>query len=82
MLKYKIIEPGPSESTSPMILVETPGKDPRPCIDYRKLNEMKRTEFYPIPNTEQRIETVAAAKFSTLIDLTKDYWQIPLSPKA
>ncbi|GFT38247.1 uncharacterized protein TNCV_764281 [Trichonephila clavipes] len=28
MLKYKIIEPGPSEYTSPMILVETPGRDP------------------------------------------------------
>ncbi|GFQ94585.1 retrovirus-related Pol polyprotein from transposon 412 [Trichonephila clavata] len=82
MLKYKIIEPGPSEYTSPMILVETPGRDPRPCIDYRKLNEMTRTEFYPIPNIEQRVETVAAAKFITLIDLTKGYWQIPLSPKA
>ncbi|GFR34069.1 retrovirus-related Pol polyprotein from transposon 297 [Trichonephila clavata] len=65
-----------------MILVETPGRDPRPCIDYRKLNEMTRTEFYPIPNIEQRVETVAAAKFITLIDLTKGYWQIPLSPKA
>ncbi|GFR33125.1 retrovirus-related Pol polyprotein from transposon 412 [Trichonephila clavata] len=82
MLKYKIIEPGPSEYTSPMILVETPGRDPRPCIDYRKLNEMTRTEFYPIPNIEERVETVAAAKFITLIDLTKGYWQIPLSPKA
>ncbi|GFV88298.1 retrovirus-related Pol polyprotein from transposon 17.6 [Trichonephila clavipes] len=55
VLKYKIIEPGPSEYTSPMILVETP---------------------------EQRFETVAAAKFITLIDLTKGYWQIPLSPRA
>ncbi|GFY48624.1 retrovirus-related Pol polyprotein from transposon 17.6 [Trichonephila inaurata madagascariensis] len=82
MLKYKIIEPGPSEYTSSMILVETPGRDPRPCIDYRKLNEMTRTELYPIPNIEQRFETVAAAKFITLIDLTKGYWQIPLSPKA
>ncbi|GFW29668.1 retrovirus-related Pol polyprotein from transposon 412 [Trichonephila clavipes] len=82
MLKYKIIEPGPSEYTSPMILIETAGKDPRPCIDCRKLNEMTRTEFYPIPNIEQRVETVAAAKFITLIDLTKGYWQIPLSLKA
>ncbi|GFU71100.1 retrovirus-related Pol polyprotein from transposon 17.6 [Trichonephila clavipes] len=40
MLKYKIIEPGPSEYTSPMILVEMPGREPKPCIYYRKLNEM------------------------------------------
>ena len=82
MLRYKIIEPGDSDYISPMILVETPGREPRPCIDYRKLNEITRTQYYPIPNIEQRVETVAAAKFITLIDLTKGYWQIPLSPKA
>ncbi|GFW77095.1 retrovirus-related Pol polyprotein from transposon 17.6 [Trichonephila clavipes] len=65
-----------------MILVETPGRDPRPCIDYRKLNEVIRTQFYPLPNIEHRIETVAAAKYITLLDLTKCYWQIPLTPKA
>ncbi|GFX45472.1 hypothetical protein TNCV_2740091 [Trichonephila clavipes] len=75
MLKYKIIEPGPSEYTSPI-------RDPGPCIDYGKLNEITRTEFYPIPNVKQRVETVAAAKFIALIDLTKGYWQIPLSPRA
>ncbi|GFT86701.1 retrovirus-related Pol polyprotein from transposon 17.6 [Trichonephila clavipes] len=43
---------------------------------------MTCTEFYPIPNVEQHAETVAAAKFITLIDLTKGYCQIPLSPEA
>ncbi|GFS49092.1 hypothetical protein TNCV_2409691 [Trichonephila clavipes] len=65
-----------------MILVESPGRYPRPCIDYRKLNEVIRTQFYPLPNIEHRIETVATAKYITLLDLTKGYWQIPLTPKA
>ncbi|KAG8197404.1 hypothetical protein JTE90_014891 [Oedothorax gibbosus] len=39
MLEMKVIEPGDSDFTSPMILVEAPGKDPRPCIDYRRLNK-------------------------------------------
>ncbi|GFX70391.1 hypothetical protein TNCV_249131 [Trichonephila clavipes] len=82
MLKYQVIEIGESYYASPMILVETPGRDPRPCIDYRKLNEVIRTQFYPLPNIEHRIETVAAAKYITLLDLTKGYWQIPLTPKA
>ncbi|GFS62269.1 retrovirus-related Pol polyprotein from transposon opus [Trichonephila inaurata madagascariensis] len=82
MLKYQVIEIGESDYASPMILVETPGRDPRPCIDYRKLNEVIRTQFYPLPNIEHRIETVAAAKYITLLDLTKGYWQIPLTPKA
>ncbi|KAF8768441.1 Retrovirus-related Pol polyprotein like [Argiope bruennichi] len=38
MLDLKIIEMGQSDYTSPMLLVEAPGKAPRPCIDYRKLN--------------------------------------------
>ncbi|GFR33252.1 retrovirus-related Pol polyprotein from transposon 297 [Trichonephila clavata] len=62
-------------------LVETPGRDPRPCIDYRKSNELIRTQFYPLPNIEHGIKTVAAAKYITLLDLTKGYWQIPLTPK-
>ncbi|GFY61111.1 retrovirus-related Pol polyprotein from transposon 17.6 [Trichonephila inaurata madagascariensis] len=81
MLKYQVIEIGESEYASPMILFETPGRDPRFRIDYRKLNEVIRTQFYPLPNIEHRIETVAAAKYITLLDLAKDYWQIPLTPK-
>ncbi|GFV23956.1 retrovirus-related Pol polyprotein from transposon 297 [Trichonephila clavipes] len=82
MLKYQVIEIGESDYASPMILVETPGIDPRPCIDYRKLNEVIRTQFYPLPNIEHIIETVSASKYITLLDLTKGYWQIPLTPKA
>ncbi|GBM60314.1 hypothetical protein AVEN_108102-1 [Araneus ventricosus] len=36
MLRHKKIEIGVSDYTSPMILVEVTGRDPRPCIDYRK----------------------------------------------
>ncbi|GFW81091.1 retrovirus-related Pol polyprotein from transposon 17.6 [Trichonephila clavipes] len=50
--------------------------------DLLKLNEVIRTQFYPLPNIEHRIETVAAAKYITLLDLTNGYWQIPLTPKA
>ncbi|GBM51196.1 Retrovirus-related Pol polyprotein from transposon 17.6 [Araneus ventricosus] len=82
MLDLKIIEIGQSDYTSPMILVETPGKDPRPCIDYRRLNSVIRTEYFPLPNIEERVERVAAAKFITVIDLAKGYWQIPLSKRA
>lgn len=82
MLQHKIIEVGDSDYTSPMILVEVAGRDPRPCIDYRKLNKLTKTQFFPLPNIEQRVETVAAAKFISVLDLTKGYWQIPLSPNA
>ncbi|GFY73299.1 uncharacterized protein TNIN_241491 [Trichonephila inaurata madagascariensis] len=68
MLKYQVTEIGESDYASPMILVETPERDPMPCINYRKLNEVIKTQFYTLPNIEHRIETIAAAKYITLLD--------------
>ncbi|GFW44259.1 retrovirus-related Pol polyprotein from transposon 297 [Trichonephila clavipes] len=82
MLKLGIIEVRESDYMSPLILVEVAGKEPRPCIDYRKLNGIIRTEYFPLPNIEQRVEKVSAAKFITVLDLSKGYWQIPLSKTA
>ncbi|GFU66168.1 retrovirus-related Pol polyprotein from transposon 17.6 [Trichonephila clavipes] len=82
MLKLGIIEVGESDYMSPMILVEVAGKEPRPCIDYRKLNGIIRTEYFPLPNIEERVEKVSAAKFITVLDLSKGYWQILLSKTA
>ncbi|GBO43348.1 Transposon Ty3-I Gag-Pol polyprotein [Araneus ventricosus] len=65
-----------------MILVEVAGKDPRFCLVYRKLNKLAKTQFFPLPNIEKRVETVADAKYISVLDLTKDYWQIPLTPNA
>ncbi|GBM62985.1 Transposon Ty3-I Gag-Pol polyprotein [Araneus ventricosus] len=82
MLDLGVIEVGESYFSSPLILVEVPGKDQRPCIDYRKLNSVTRAEYFPLPNIEERVKAVASAKYITVIDLTKGYWQIPLSPQA
>ncbi|GFT81837.1 retrovirus-related Pol polyprotein from transposon 17.6 [Trichonephila clavipes] len=45
LLELGVIEIGQSDYTSPLILVESPNKDPRPCVDYRRLNEITRAEF-------------------------------------
>ncbi|GBM82798.1 hypothetical protein AVEN_139444-1 [Araneus ventricosus] len=78
MLYLKIVEVGESDYTSPIILVEAPGKDPRPCVDYRLLNEITRTAFFPLPNIEERVERVEV----TVLDVAKGYWQILLSENA
>ncbi|MCP8719654.1 MAG: reverse transcriptase domain-containing protein, partial [Asgard group archaeon] len=82
LLELGVIEVGQSDYASPMILVEVPGKDPRPCIDYRKLNAKTMTEFFPLPNIEEVVEKVSAAPFITIMDLTKGYFQIPLTERA
>lgn len=82
MLELGVIEPGESDFTSPLILVEVPGKDPRPCVDYRKLNAITRDQTYPIPNIEERVERVSKAKFISTLDLVRGYWQVPLTERA
>ncbi|GFW77762.1 retrovirus-related Pol polyprotein from transposon 297 [Trichonephila clavipes] len=56
LLELGVIEIGQSDYTSPLILVESPNKDPRPCVDYRRLNEITRAEFFPLPNMEEIVE--------------------------
>ncbi|GFU18471.1 retrovirus-related Pol polyprotein from transposon 17.6 [Trichonephila clavipes] len=82
MLELKIIEPGEPDFTSPLILVESQRKEARPSIDYRRLNKVTRTQFFPLPNIEELLEKVLAAKYISILDLTRGYWQIPLSPRA
>jgi len=82
MIEKGIIIAAESDYTSPAILVEVAGREPRLCIDYRRLNEITKTKYYPLPNIEQRIEAVAKAKYITLIDLAKGYWQIKLTDSA
>ncbi|KAF8769823.1 hypothetical protein HNY73_017430 [Argiope bruennichi] len=66
MLAMKIIQVGYYDYTSPMVLVEVPGKEPRPSIDYRNRNRITKSKFYPLPNIEERIETVFSSKYNTL----------------
>ncbi|GFW06820.1 retrovirus-related Pol polyprotein from transposon 17.6 [Trichonephila clavipes] len=82
LLELGVIEIGQSDYTSPLILVESPNKDPRPCVDYRRLNEITRAEFFPLPNMEEIVEKVSAAPYVTVMDLSKGYFQIPLTPRA
>lgn len=82
MLELGVIEAAESDYTSPLILVEVPGKDPRPCIDYRKLNTITRDQTYPIPNIEERVEQVSAARYISTLDLIRGYWQVPLTERA
>ena len=77
LLELGVIKVRQSNYASPMILVESPGKDLHPCIDYRKLNSKTVIEFFLLSNIEEVVEKVNAALFITIMDLTKDYFQIP-----
>lgn len=52
MLELGVIKPGESDYTFPLIMVEVPGKNPRPCID---ISSTKLDNQGPnLPDTEHR----------------------------
>ena len=82
LLELGIIEVGQSDWSSPINLVESPSKDPRPYVDYRALNAKTRVKFFPLPHIEEVVEKVSSASYITVMDLTKGYFQIPMSERA
>lgn len=81
MLEMNSIKEGVLNFTFPVILVEASGKDQRPCIDYRKLKAITKTEFFRFLILA-RVEKVTAVKYITDLDLTKGFRQIPMTPRA
>lgn len=90
----KWIESGVVErSTSDWAMLIVPvikkkdGADPedfkvRMCLDARKLNERTRRDAYPLPHQDRILGRLGPSKFLTTIDLSKAFWQIPLSPES
>jgi hypothetical protein len=85
MLSQGIIEESVSEWCSPVVIVPKmkDGKRVgiRPCIDFRRINEVTRSDPYPLPRTEELIEAVGNSRYISKFDLAKGYYQIPLDPK-
>ena len=83
LLKQNIIEKTNSEWAAHVVIVPKlqDGKQVgiRICIDYRKLNSVTNYDAFPLLRMEHLMENLGNAKYITKLDLTKGYWQIPLS---
>ena len=67
---------------SPCILVSKPDKSYRLCKDYRKVNNVTKTDRFPIPRIEDCIDKIGNANYIMKFDLLKRFWQIPLTERA
>jgi hypothetical protein len=74
-----IIRPSKSAWSSPVVLVNKPGGSIRICIDYRKLNMISLSDGYPVPRISEVFEQIGNAQYLSRFDLTKGYYQVPLS---
>ncbi len=80
MLNLGVIEESHSDWASPIVLVPKTDGSVRFCVDYRKVNAMSKFDAYPMPRVDELLDRLGAARFYSTLDLTKGYWQIPLSP--
>jgi len=77
-----LIRDSVSSWASPMVVVHNADGSIRPTIDFRKINPHVNVDNFPMPDRDSVIERCANAKFLTKLDLTKAYFQIPLSEES
>uniref|UniRef100_A0A9J8C449 Gypsy retrotransposon integrase-like protein 1 n=1 Tax=Cyprinus carpio carpio TaxID=630221 RepID=A0A9J8C449_CYPCA len=82
MLKLGVIEPSQSPWSSPIVMVPKPDGTLRFCNDFRRLNEVSEFDGYPMPRVDELLDRLGRARFISTLDLTKGYWQVPLSKDA
>lgn len=65
----------------PVTMQMTTKKDPyRLCVDYKPLNASSEKDTYPLPNINLLFTMMGKAKYFTIMDAMKGYWQMPLHP--
>ncbi|GFU65976.1 retrovirus-related Pol polyprotein from transposon opus [Trichonephila clavipes] len=82
LLHLKLIEPSESEWAHPIVCVSKKSGSIRLCVDYRHLNSFTIADADPMQNAKDILFEVSQAKYITVLDLTKGYWQIPMAEEA
>lgn len=79
MLELNIIEPSESPYSSPIVLVLKKDGSYRFCVDFRSLNKITVFDAEPMPNVDAMFSKLAGHAYFSRLDLSKGYWQVPLS---
>jgi len=81
MLETGAIRPSTSPWASPTVMVTKKDGSIRFCIDFKKLNDVTKKDVFPLPRISDLLESLASARFFTLLDAASGYWQIPVAER-
>ena len=79
MLKEGVISRSTSEWAAPVVLITKKNGELRFCVDYRRLNAISSMDSYPMPRADEMIDQLGRARFISTLDLSRGYWQVPMS---
>ncbi|VDI17945.1 Hypothetical predicted protein [Mytilus galloprovincialis] len=84
LVEQDIIEAvnGPSQWTSPIVVVPKKNGDIRICVDMRRANLAVMRERYPIPTVDEVIQDLNQSKVFSKLDIKLAYHQIELTPES
>jgi len=82
MLETGVIEPSNLSWASPVCLVWKKDGTFRFCTDYRRVNAVSKKDAYPIPDIQDALDNLRAAKYFATCDLLSGYWQLGLTERA
>lgn len=82
MLEFGVIEPSDSPYSSPIVLVVKKDHTYRFCVDFRALNRITVFDAEPMPDVDAMFAKLSGHKYFSRLDLSKGYWQVPLTHSA
>ena len=82
LLEQSIIRHSSSPHCSPVVMVKKSDGTYRMAIDYRQLNSITVFHAEPTCNKEEDLHKFSGSKYFSELDLSKAYYQVPLSDYA
>lgn len=79
MQDLNVIELSDSPYSSQVVLVKKEDDSYRFCVDFRAINSCSQFNAEPMPNWDDIITKFAFYKVFSRIDLSKGYWEVPLT---